>query len=378
MEITTQYMEFLQANYPDIAGRLDTLMSESPTGNTPEEIEKAKAKIDEEIKTLANDSERVHKYEIWEKVPTILRDRYNGRVPPEIMEAAARDEIYVLREMEYHPEKKNVDEVRAEVEDKYGNVIMPEDIAASAFVIQSVFAAAVVAGYSPESCAALARHRMEGDSLIQERDAILKDPNLSDEERKQKHREWLENSWFPHQEKKRDIIVEDWGGGNGKKPHQPEKMLLHVLGRYNAGVRKFEAGKINEEELGNLKEKMVAMMADLQPHLAGRQNELLSYLQRDQIQAKIGQFKDETRDLLAHYVLNELPDSERSKIMEQALRRSQKSKEGLSEDQQAMAVAKNMSATKANKLPQETNLSASERMANMPSSLSRGGNERQI
>lgn len=354
MEISKQYMEFLSANYPDVASRLDALMNTTPTGNTPEEIEKAKAKIDEEIKTLANDSERVHQYEIWEKVPSILRDRYDGRVPPEIMEAAERDEIYVLREMEYHPEKRNVNEVRAEVEEKYSNVITPEDIVT--FAAQSTFAAAIVAGYTEASSAKIARCRMESDELS----AKLDNPHLTDKEREE-----IRQQFLALHKKKYDIIKKDWGGdqANHITANQPEKLLVHLFG-------KFHAGKMDEKEL-------VAVMADLQPALKDRQPQLLEYLQRNHVQAKIGRFKDKTRDLFAHYVLNELPDNEQSRVMENAQRYYAKVRENLTSDQKAIAVAKNISAFRDNILPQQHNLSAQEKRAAMPSALNQG-NERSI
>ena len=356
MEITAQYMEFLKANYSTVAGRLETLLGENPTGNTPEEIEKSKAAIDEEIKSLAEDSERVNKYRIWEKVPQILRDRYGGCVPPEVMEAADRDEIYVLREMEYHPEKRNVDEVRAEVEEKYRFIIMPDDIINASFMAKSVFAGAIVAGYAVDSSAELARARMASDELS----AKLLSSTLTDAERAEIHQKFLQLHQHIH-----DVIKKDWGGDHAKgvKPHQPEKLLIHLLGKHNAG-------KIDKNEL-------VAIMADLQPHLKDRQSHLLEYIQRDNIQAKIGHFKDSTRDLLAHYALNVLPDKDRSRIMEvmeKGFLRKKAAKD-LSGEQQAIAVAKNISANRDNVLPQQHNLSVQEKRAAMPSALNQG-NER--
>ncbi len=367
MEVNSLYMEFLKANYPTVAGRLDALKDTSPSGTTPEEIAKSKAKLEEEFNTLANDAERVNRFQIWEKVPTILRDRYYGRVPQEVMEAAEREEIYVLREMEYHPEKRNVDEVRAEVEEKYGSIIMPKDIVN--FAAKSAFAAAIVAGYSEICSAELARQRQDRDALFDK----LDDPNLSKEEKDKIHRDILKS-----QQATADAIRADWGGGyirskdeNGAdiivrmKPHQPEKHLIHLLGKFNAG-------KIDKDEL-------VADMSrlDLQEALKERQPELLAYLQRRNIQAKIGHFNDETRDFLAKYVLKYLPDNERSEIMENAQRRYSKIRENLNDEQRAIAVAKNMNANKANILPRHNNLSAKEKLNNMPSALNRGGYERQ-
>jgi hypothetical protein len=270
------------------------------------------------------------------------------------MEAAERDEIYVLREMEYHPEKRNVDEVRAEVEEKYSNIITPEDIVQASLIAQGIFSGAIVAGYMEENAADLARSRMQSDDLS----AQLENPNLTDEEKAAIHRQFL----ALHQSEY-NIIKRDWGGdqARGIKPHQPEKLLIHMLGKFNAG-------KMDQKEL-------VAIMADLQPHLKDRQSELLAYVQQGKVQAKIGRFKDKTRDLLAHYVLNELPDSEQARIMESAQRHYAKIRENLTSDQKAIAVAKNISAVRDNILPRQHSLSAQEKRAAMPSALNQG-NER--
>lgn len=371
MEIDSLYMEFLRANHPTIASRMEVLMNETPSGATPEELDKAKAQIETEFNTLANDPERVGQFHTWEKIPQILRDRYKGRVPPEIMQAAAYDEIYVLREMEYHSEKRNVDEVRAEVDEKYsGIIIMPKEIAESAYAVQSAFAAAIVAGYTAESSTALALNYQQGQELFKEGEAILADKSLSDAERREKYKQWVREVWVPHHKERRDIIQKDWYGDieRGIPANQPEKFLINILGKFNAGDENMD------------KSKLVAILASeyMQKSLKDRQPQLLEYLQRHNIQKKLGFFKDEARDLLADYVLEILPESHRSKVMENFMEKmSQHTKtDNLSDEQQAVALAKNMSATKANVLPQNAKLSVREKMANMPSALNRG-NERQ-
>ena len=369
MEVESLYMEFLKANYPDVAGRLETLRDTNPTGDNPEEIAKAKAKLEEEFNAIANNSERRNSFQIWEKVPYALRARYDGKVPPDIMEAAERDEYYVLREMEYHPEKRNVAEVRAEVEDKYANTF-PQDIldmavkaAVTAEVIagiKSTYAAAKVAGYTDASSTALARHYLEGQQLEKEGAAILKDKNISEAERREKYKEWVRTVKVSHDQEKANIILRDWGGDaeRGIPANQPEKLLVHALGKYNRG-------KMDKDDL-------VALLAKYQLDINGRQPQLLEYLQRDNIQAKLGHFKDETLDLLSDYVLNKLPDTERDNILDKSLLRRSMIRKAISEEHQAIAVAKNMSETKEYVLPQHTNLSPKERLENMPSSLNRG------
>lgn len=369
MEIESLYMEFLKANYPDVASRLETLRDTNPTGANQEEIDKAKAKLEEEFNAIANDSERKNRFQIWEKVPPALRARYDGKIPPDIMEAAERDEIYVLREMEYHPEKRNVAEVRAEVEEKYGNTFPQEildyaikgafaaEIIASA---KSAYASARVAGYTESSSLDLARHYMDGQALEQEGAAILADKNLSETERREKYKEWVRKVKVPHQQKKHDIIMRDWGGDSarGIPANQPEKLLIHSLGKFNRG-------RMDKDDL-------VALMAKYQLNMNGRQEQLLEYLQRGSVQAKLGHFNDETLGLLAHYVLNELPSNERNNILDRSLLRRSQIKKELSDEQRAIAVAKNMSAVQSDVLPQQTNLTSKERLENMPSSLNRG------
>ncbi|MBR3675577.1 MAG: hypothetical protein IKN71_00365 [Alphaproteobacteria bacterium] len=342
VEISAQYMEFLKANYSGVAGRLETLMTESPTGKNPEEIAKSKAKIDEEIKELANDSERVHKYQIWEKVPSILRDRYNGQVPPEVLEAADRDEIYTLRVMEMHPEIKRVDQARTIAQEAQAKV--PAAIANTAAA--AVFVSAAVAGYSDSASMELANQRLARDALWAAKQA---NPHMSEEEKKLWRMAWLQS-----RQETVDTIKKDFA------ENQPEKLLLHILGKFNAG-------KISKDEL-------LPQVADLVQRIDTneRHGNLLEYLQTERIQAKIGKFKPETLDILANSVLSKVPEAGKTQTMEKIQSKFSDKNAELESSIQAHAVAQNMLSAKANSMPTNASLTAKERYANMPSIMNHG------
>lgn len=338
VEISAQYMEFLKANYSGIAGRLDTLMQESPSGSTPEEKQKSAEKIQEEFNSLANDSERVHKYQIWEKVPPILRDRYNGQVPQEVLDAAERDEIYTLRVMEYHPEIKRVEEAREIAEDAQNSI--PSAIANTAAA--ALFVSAIAAGYSKTASTELAAQRLERDNLLAQKEA---NPNMSEEEKAA----WMK-AWLSSRQKTADTIKKDWN------ETQPEKLLVHLLGKFNAG-------KLNKEEL-------MPQIADLIQKIdtGNRQDKLLEYLKTTPAKAKLGRFKDETLEILANSVLVKIPEAERAQFMKHNI----KQKADLPEASQIQALSQNMLSAKANASPDNTNLTAKEKYANMPSVMNRG------
>lgn len=342
VDISAQYMEFLKANYSGVAGRLETLLNENPSGDNPEEIAKSKAKIDEEIKTLANDSERVHKFQIWEKVPSILRDRYNGQVPQEVLDAAERDEIYTLRVMEMHPEVKQVNQARDIAQEAQAKI--PSAIANTAAAM--VFVSAITSGYSQDASTELANQRLARDALLATK---ALNPNMSEEEKKLWQLAWLQTRKDTIDTIKRDFAE-----------NQPEKMLVHILGKFNAG-------KLNKDEL-------LPQIADLVQKIDTneRHGNLLEYLQTERIQAKIGKFKPETLDILANSVLNKVPQADITQIMSRANGKFAGKNAELETSVQAHAVAQNMLSAKANSLPSDSNLTGKERYANMPSIMNRG------
>ena len=338
VEVTPQYMEFLKANYSGIATRLETLLGENPAGSTPDEITKSKAKIEEEIRQLANDSERTHKYGIWQKVPPILRDRYHGQVPAEVMEAAERDEIQTLRIMEYHPEVKQVQQARQIAEEEQTKVSTAVAGTAAAVVLAS----ALAAGYSKSASAELANQRLARDTLLASKAA---NPNMSEAEKDLWMRAWLQT-----RQDTVDTIKKDW------RETQPEKLLINLLGKFNTG-------KIGKEEL-------LPQVADLiqQINTDGRQGNLLEYLKTKPIQAKIGHFNEDTLSILANSVLTKFPDAERAQLMNQAPALS-RGDAAL----QAQMLSDSMLSAKANTIPErEAAVSPQDRYANMPSVLNRG------
>ena len=373
VEISSGYMECLNANFPDAAGKLKDLMSQNPSGDTPEAKAKAMEEIELKIKTIAN--EHQHFYEIWEKVPEALRIRYAGRVPQDVMDAAARDEILTLREMEYHPEIKRAEDARAAVREKYG---VPAEIVNDTAAM--VFLAAVAAGYSEHASTRLALQRQHRDGLLNEKAAILADQNLSDAEKKEKLKDWLENKWFKSKEESIKTIKED------RIKNQPEKHLIHLLAQYSRKMFKLDkslkAGKIDqktyEEMSENYKKELMPQVADMVQKIEtnGRQDKLLEHLKRHP--ALIRHLRDEARDILANSVLKDVPEAEKEKYLARSPRHKRGLKENTPEEKKAEAVAKDISASRANALPEQRTLTAEERRANMPTMLNRTRGERQL
>lgn len=202
------------------------------------------------------------RFEIWNKLPEALKERYKGSVPPDVMEAAARDEYLTLREMEYHPEIKNAEDARTKVEERYD---IPADITSK--VAKAAFIGAVVAGYSRAACAELALNSQIRENLADK----ARSNTLSEEEKK---------IWEQTRRDDFSIIKKDW------TETAPEKLLIHVLSDFNRG-------KLKQEEV-------VPMIADLvqKIHNDGRSQQLLDYMKKAPIQAKLSHFKDEVLNVL--------------------------------------------------------------------------------
>ena len=142
--------------------------------------------------------------------------------------------------------------------------------------------------------------------------------------------------------------------------NQPEKLLLHILGKFNAG-------KISKDEL-------LPQVADLVQRIDTneRHGNLLEYLQTERIQAKIGKFKPETLDILANSVLSKVPKAGKTQTMEKIQSKFSDKNAELESSIQAHAVAQNMLSAKANSMPTNASLTAKERYANMPSIMNHG------
>ena len=89
------YMEFLRIYFPETADSVTALQALSPKGDTPEEIKKSTAEIEEKINSAVNKAECVSEYNAYLTIPQSIRSRYSGtKVPPDVMEAARNPDSY--------------------------------------------------------------------------------------------------------------------------------------------------------------------------------------------------------------------------------------------------------------------------------------------
>lgn len=342
-DFSSEFLEFLRTNYP--------------TDYQKATDEKVKPEVLNSIR-----SAHTAKFEIWEKVPTALRDRYGGVVPQEVLEAAARGEQMVLREMEYHPEIKRVEDAREIVLEK-----SQEQAKVVGAVAEAAFVAAVVAGYSEQAATELANNRQFRDSLKEK----ALNHTLTLEERK---------AWMESREKDIKAIKQDW------IENRPEKMLLHLLAKHNRQLQKQDVKSLDDAKLskdsvipnavgmvlpkpkdGLHQDDIVGQIADLVQKIEsqGRQEHLLQYLQSKQAQAKISRFKPEVLDLFAHSVLPQVPNID----YKQVIHNMQQEKD-LTPKQKAQLVSQYISEATSS-LPR-TITSPEEIRARMPSILNQG------
>ena len=215
-------------------------------------------------------------FHTWEKLPVVLRDRYDI-VPQDIMDAAAMGEIETLKKMENDRTLKTAEDARTKVEEeKMGNSksVIPEDIIAP--IAATAFMAAVAEGYSQQASHGLALESQVRDEIWRK----AKGRNLTKEESK-----LIAESRM----RTRNIIAKDWA------EHQPEKMLIHMFSHLNRNPDK--------------KDELLPKLADLIQKIEteGRQAELLRILQHPASQAKISRFSKETLDLMNSALLKNVP-----------------------------------------------------------------------
>ena len=235
-------------------------------------------------------SSYISKFETWEKLPPLLRDRYDV-VPQDIMEAAARGEIETLRAMEIDPTLRTAEEAQEKVERErrqrqkdieeavdacwpYHHHHIPEDIILPAAAV--AYTAAIVAGYSNR-----ASHDMALESQI--RNKIFegaKGRNLTEEE----HKQIIESHT-----RIRDIMVKDI------TEHQPERALIRMFCFLDRHPEK--------------KDELLPKIADLVQKIEteNRQGDLLKALQHPVYQAKLSRVKAETLDLMNSCLLKNVP-----------------------------------------------------------------------
>lgn len=215
-------------------------------------------------------SDYSQKFSIWIKVPSSIRNTFNGRVPQEILQLAADGKDQILRDIAAGQRPK-----RPEDENTLPEPPAPEQVVAAA-----AFTAALAAGYSKQASYELSAHHLFRESL---KDKAIAG-NMNETERK---------AWLKSRGDDIQTIKKDWGNC------QHEKMLIHLFGKYNRG-------KIDKDEF---LPQVVDLMQKIES--SNHRGRLLEYLKTRPIQAKLAHFREDVLDTLSQTILHDIPISER-------------------------------------------------------------------
>lgn len=215
-------------------------------------------------------SDYSQKFSIWIKVPSSIRNTFNGRVPQEILQLAADGKDQILRDIAAGQRPK-----RPEDEN-----MLPEPPAPKQVVAAAAFTAALAAGYSKQASYELSAHHLFRESL---KDKAIAG-NMNETERK---------AWLKSRGDDIQTIKKDWGNC------QHEKMLIHLFGKYNRG-------KIDKDEF---LPQVVDLMQKIES--SNHRGRLLEYLKTRPIQAKLAHFREDVLDTLSQTILHDIPISER-------------------------------------------------------------------
>ena len=260
-------------------------------------------------------SKHAYEFDIYKQIPYDVLLKWDGNPPKEIMEAASQGNIRKLQLDPYNIK---------ESEDVFSNYnsFMPEPEQIMATV---AFATAIERGYSQEASLALAKESMFRETL---RDKALNNTMTADER----------EIWRKSREKTRDIIRKDWA------ENTPEKLLVHIFAKYNRG-------HISASELSDTTRELMSRI-----DATGRHEELLNYLSSERIQRRLARFDGEVLDALSQTILSniKLTDEQSQAI-------------------QSRIASRNISRAKREMLEHTPdNLSAKQRIQNIPSTLARG------
>lgn len=215
-------------------------------------------------------SDYSQKFSIWIKVPSSIRNTFNGRVPQEILQLAADGKDQILRDIAAGQRPK-----RPEDENTLPEPPAPEQVVAAA-----AFTAALAADYSKQASYELSAHHLFRESL---KDKAIAG-NMNETERK---------AWLKSRGDDIQTIKKDWGNC------QHEKMLIHLFGKYNRG-------KIDKDEF---LPQVVDLMQKIES--SNHRGRLLEYLKTRPIQAKLAHFREDILDTLSQTILHDIPISER-------------------------------------------------------------------
>lgn len=260
-------------------------------------------------------SKHAYEFDIYKQIPYDVLLKWDGNPPKEIMEAASQGNIRKLQLDPYNIKESE------DVFSSY-NSFMPEPEQIMATV---AFATAIERGYSHEASLALAKESMFRETL---RDKALNNTMTADER----------EIWRKSREKTRDIIRKDWA------ENTPEKLLVHIFAKYNRG-------HISASELSDTTRELMSRI-----DATGRHEELLNYLSSERIQRRLARFDGEVLDALSQTILSniKLTDEQSQAI-------------------QSRIASRNISRAKREMLEHTPdNLSAKQRIQNIPSTLARG------
>ena len=233
------FLRFLQANFPDVYRRASV------------------ADVKEDV-VAAITSRYAYRYSLWQQVPEWVRNRYNDRIPTEVLNGNETPQELVQKELErYKVEAKKVDD--------------SVDVAVSFLAV----------GYSAEMAAKIAEQRALRAKLLAENGEILP-PELF-------------SLWLESRQNDIQAIAGDW------KDYQQEKYLVHLAKSLNR--EKMRAEKLSQSaEKQEAKMKIAAIERELKKvgkvmSEKGVAEKMVVYLRQPAQQAALHHFRPEVLEL---------------------------------------------------------------------------------
>lgn len=239
----TDFLYFLKANYPEDYGKL------------------ASDSVSDSLVNTVFSKHREH-FETWMKVPQWIRDKYNGKVPENILEVARTDPNLTDHEIKNIERNRPNENYSVNLDNLAFNI---SDYASIAAIAQQISQK----GYSEQSARNLAYARQIRRKLLED-SSIKLTP-------KQKKQLWLET-----RQNDQKNIKKDWC------ENQPERMAIHLLKQLNCG-------KIDKNQALPQLDILFKKIAE-QDH-----GEALAE-QLKQPQSRFKHYKSDTRELLSELV----------------------------------------------------------------------------
>lgn len=212
-----------------------------------------------------------NKFEVWKKVPEWLRDKYNNRVPENILDMAKSG--VPLTQENINTATGNSDSAKSALQPADFNpslelatavVFTAADIAAIKYMSEQI----ALKGYGPEASDKLAASKQIRHKLAEQ----LQDTSV-------KAKEQISADWRKTRESDFKTIKQDW------IRNQPEKMFVHL-------VKELHRGKIDAQTAIPQLDVLLNKVNE-----QGRQQQLVTALQEPQSMAK--HYSESTKSMLA-------------------------------------------------------------------------------